>query len=440
MEATNIDDDQIAAGVIGSDVVPPKDTNRLEVFRDFNADLGGFIKKDKLWWYGAYRRTNTGQRYPTLIDDIQDTWVPVGTVKATFNASQNHKLAGFYQYQTKEQPDYLGRHPHRGWPAEPGADDRGFRVVLDLPAARLEGGVHRGALSSLFLEVRGGAYHSVWAREGKATTPRIEDIGNNFVSGGVWSTDLRRHRPQANASLTYAKTDWAGTHNFKLGMEVMRDLLVQPFTGFPGSAQTVSVRNNNAATQVDIYLPGSESKNGLWTDSIYLNDSWQVNRRLTVNAGIRFDHHSAYLPDQVGPGGQTFSRVDGIVTFNNWGPRLSASFDLTGDAKTVAKASWGQFWLYPGADLASGLNPNATMWFQRYGWTDRNGNGVFDDGEQGALQLVQGGLASTVFDDNLKNTYVNQATAYVERELQATSACGPGSCGTGAARCAARST
>ena len=30
MEATNIDDDQIAAGVIGSDIVDPRDTNRLK--------------------------------------------------------------------------------------------------------------------------------------------------------------------------------------------------------------------------------------------------------------------------------------------------------------------------------------------------------------------------------------------------------------------------
>jgi hypothetical protein len=111
--------------------------------------------------------------------------------------------------------------------------------------------------------------------------------------------------------------------------------------------------------------------------------------------------------------------VDGIVTFSNWGPRLSASFDVTGDAKTVAKASWGKFWLYPGADLASGLNPNATMWFERYGWTDRNANGIFDAGEQGALQLVQGGRASTTFDENLENTYVHQVTAYVEREVAA---------------------
>jgi outer membrane receptor protein involved in Fe transport len=417
MEATNIDDAQIAAGVTGSDVVPARDTNRLEVFHDFNADLGGYIKKDKLWWYGSVRRTDTGQRYPTLLDDIQDTWVPVATAKATYNAAANHKISGFYQFQTKEQPDYLGAIRIGGGRQSPAlmTQDTVWYSRFPLHVWKAE---YNAVLSpKLFLEVRTGAYHSVWKREGKSEAPRVEDIGNNFVSGGVWSTDLRRHRPQANASLSYVKDGWAGNHNFKLGTEIMRDLLVQPFPGFPGPSQTVSVLNNSVANQVDIYLPGSESKNGLWTYSVYLNDSWQVNRRLTVNAGVRFDRQSAYLPDQVGPGGQSFSRVDGIVTFNNWGPRLGASFDLTGDAKTVAKVSYGQFWLYPGADLASGLNPNATMWFERYAWTDRNNNRVFDPGEQGALQSVQGGRASTVFDENLKNTYVNQFTAYVEREL-----------------------
>ena len=105
------------------------------------------------------------------------------------------------------------------------------------------------------------------ARRASRRAPRIEDIGNNFVSGGVWGTDLRRHRPQGNGALAYSKAGWGGSHNFKLGGEVMRDLLVQPFAGFPGASQALSVRNNNVATQVDIYLPGSESKNGLWTYS-----------------------------------------------------------------------------------------------------------------------------------------------------------------------------
>ena len=56
MEATNIDARQIGLGVSGSPSVNVQDTNRVKSFRDFSTDLGGFIVKDRLWWYGAFRR------------------------------------------------------------------------------------------------------------------------------------------------------------------------------------------------------------------------------------------------------------------------------------------------------------------------------------------------------------------------------------------------
>jgi hypothetical protein len=419
LEATNIDDAQIAAGVRGSNVLDARDTNRLSRFQDLNVDIGGYIKPDRLWWYGAFRHGVTEQRYPTLLDDIQYTRVPVATGKVTYNATTAHKLIGFYQFQTKEQPDYLGAiriGGGRQTTALMTADSVWYsRFPLHVWKAEYNGVLS----SSLFLELRAGAYHSVWAREGKSSAPRIEDIGSNVVSGGVWATDLRRHRPQFNGALSFATSRWGGTHNVKVGGEVMRDLLVQPFHGFETATNAISVFNNNAPNQVDIYLSPSESKNGLWTGSTYLNDTWQLNGRVTINAGVRFDHHSAYLPDQQGPGGQRFSRVDDIVSFDNWGARLGVSVDLTGDGRTVAKASYGSFWLYPAADLASGLNPNATMWFQRHSWADPNRNGVFDAGEQGALLSVQGGTATTVFDPDLENTYVRQVTTYIEREVMA---------------------
>lgn len=417
LEASNIDEAQIAAGVRGSNVVDVRDTNRLSKFQDFNVDVGGFVKRDKLWWYAAYRRTVSDQRYPTLLDDTQHTWVPVATGKITYNATSRHKFVGFYQFQTKEQPDYLGAIRIGG-----GRQTTALMTADSVWYSRFPLHVWKAEYSavlsnSLFLEARAGAYHSVWDRDSKSAAPRIEDIANNFVSGGVWGTDLRRHRPQFNGALNYAKTGRAGSHNIKVGGEAMRDLLVQPFDGFRHSSNSISVFNNSVPNQVDLYLSPSESKNGLWTYATYVNDSWLVHRRLTLNLGLRFDRHVAYLPDQQGPEGQQFARVDNIVDFANFGPRFGASFDVTGDAKTIVKASFGSFWLYPAADLSSGLNPNATMWLRRYSWADPNRNGIFDPGEQGALLSVQGGVASTTFDPDLENTYVRQATFYAEREL-----------------------
>ena len=63
--------------------------------------------RDKLWWYGAYRYTQTSQRYPNLIDEAQDSWNPVYTTKVTYNVNSRHRVIGYHQYTNKSQPDYL---------------------------------------------------------------------------------------------------------------------------------------------------------------------------------------------------------------------------------------------------------------------------------------------------------------------------------------------
>ena len=421
LESRNIDARQIAAGVTGSDVVSVTDTNRLTEFRDFNIDVGGYLKKDKLWWYGAYRRTNTGQRYPTLVDDVQDTWVPVATGKVTYNLTGAQKIVGFYQHANKNQPDYLGAIQIAGGRATPAImhADTVWQSRFPTNVWKVE---YSSVLSnSVLLEVRVGAYKSLWSRVGKSAAPRIEDIGNNFVSGGVYGIDFDRHRPQVNGALSYTKNGWAGSHNFKFGGEIMRDTVKNPFPGFSNANNALSLFNNGVPTQVFVYLSPSNSESGVLSDALYVNDTWQVSKRLTLNLGLRWDRQQAFLPAQEGPGGLKFTEVGNVITWsNNVGPRLGASYDLTGDGHTLVKASYGRFWLYPGADFASSINPNASTWYRQYRWTtDVNRNGSWDPGEEGALLGVNGGSVSTALDPSLANTFTNQTTAYLEREVAA---------------------
>ena len=269
--------------------------------------------------------------------------------------------------------------------------------------------------------MRAGGYHSLWGRDSKSPAPRVEDVGNNFVAGGVYGIDYDRDRPQVNGSLSYTKLGWGGSHNFKLGGEIMRDSVANPFSGFGSTTNALSLFNNGAPTQVYVYRSPSNSKSGVLSDAIYLNDTWQISKRLTLNLGIRWDRQKAFLPEQDGPDGTSFAAVDNVLTWaDNWGPRLGASYALTDDSRTLIKASYGQFWLYPGADFASSINPNASTWYQQYRWTtDTNGNGVWDRGEEGAVIGVSGGSTSTALDQNLANTYTRQTTAYLEREVAA---------------------
>src|SRR5205085_1669205 len=63
-QSYNIDAAQIAAGVTGGGGLSPRDTNRLSSYNDKNADVGGFIKKDTLWWYASIRGLDSNVRYP----------------------------------------------------------------------------------------------------------------------------------------------------------------------------------------------------------------------------------------------------------------------------------------------------------------------------------------------------------------------------------------
>ncbi|PWU07257.1 MAG: hypothetical protein C5B51_10405 [Terriglobia bacterium] len=416
LEATNIDSGQIAKGLSGSKVLSVYDLNRLSTFRDFNADLGGYIIKDKLWWYGAYRYTVTDQRYPTLLDDIQHTWAPVYTGKATYNFNAKHRLIGFYQHENKLQPDYLGAIFIAGGRATPALMTQNTVWNSRFPLFVWKAEYEWIITPSLLLQVRTGQYHSNWLRTGKSTDFRTEDLGNNIVTGGLYATNLLRSRPQVNGSLSYTKTGWAGTHNFKFGGEYMRDTLEQPFGPFPNACNCVSIFNNGVPLQVYLYQ-SNVSRNGLATTSFYLNDTWQIQRRLTINVGIRFDRNRAFLPDQTGPGSQQFRANDTLVAFNTWGPRFGVAYDLTGKGKTVVKTSFGQFYLYPGADFATSANPNPPGWYKQYAWTDANANGHWDAGEEGRVISVLGGTASTALDPHLRNTYTLQGTGYVEHQV-----------------------
>ena len=179
----------------------------------------------------------------------------------------------------------------------------------------------------------------------------------------------------------------------------MLDRLDQPFRGFGDPCNCVSVFNNTVPSQVYLYQSPVNSKTGLWAATVYANDAWQVNNRLTLNLGLRLDRYQPFLPEQVGPAGQNFAAVDNILVWKNIGPRIGASYDVSGKGKTVVKVNYGRYWLYPAADFANNINPNPATWRQIYTWRDGNGNGRWDSGEQqGSPTSVTGGTAATVYD------------------------------------------
>jgi hypothetical protein len=410
LQAHNIDDGQIRAGLASSNpAFDVRDVNRIEYLRDFSADLGGFVIKDKLWWYGAYRKTAQAQRFP-FFDGMQENVARIWTLKATYNLTPKQRISAYRQDSNKTTDDYFL------------ATSTFFDSTLSVPTNSFPTHVWKAeynrTFSAMFLEARVGAYGGNFLTFPKSTLPRIEDTGTRIRTGAVAPGGLPRKHPQVNASLSYFKEAWMGSHNLKIGGEFRRDELQNLFGGTPHPCSCTSTFNNGVPTQVRVFRSANISESSIDTAAIYAEDQWQVNKRLTVSYGLRLDRYSPFLPEQEGPDGIRFDRTYPILTWDNVGPRAGVSFDVTGDAKTVLKASYGKYFSYPSVYLAEAVNPNKSGWYTDYQWTaDANRNGIWDPGEEGRVIAINGGAANTAVASDLKNPFVKQASVFVEREV-----------------------
>ena len=413
-QATNIDGDQIRRGLSGGPGLDVRAVNQLQRFRDFTADAGGYLKKNRAWWYGAYRDTEVVQRYPWLLDAPATLAATVLTGKLTYQLSPRQTLVGYWQHEAFSQSSFFAA----GTTLQTQASDA--LPSLTFPVDVWKGEYNAALSDTVYVEARAGRYLSDAQVDSKSTAPRIVDIGANTVRGGALAFARRISRPQFNGAVSFARTGWLGSHTFRAGGEYMVDDFDQPTFAYGNPCDCVSTLNNGVPTQVQLLLGPNVSLNRLVTAAGFVDDTWRIRPRITLSLGLRLDRYQPVLPAQRGPAGQSFAAVDPVLTFNNWGPRAGVSADLTGDGKTVLKLSYGKFWLYPGANLAVTFNPNPSGWTRTHLWTnDANGNGRWDSGEEGPVIAVSGGSVATRLDPELENMHVHQATAYVEREVAA---------------------
>ena len=85
------------------------------------------------------------------------------------------------------------------------------------------------------------------------------------------------------------------------------------------------------------------------TTAAFVSDAITAGDRLTINAGLRFDHSRAIsqdLPMLDAEGHETGGVVSGLgtlYTWNVWSPRLGVTMRLTADGRTMLRASYGRF-------------------------------------------------------------------------------------------------
>src|SRR4029077_3080529 len=199
-------------------------------------------------------------------------------------------------------------------------------------------------------DVRAGRF--VYSRtdatnSGDSTAPNRLDratavsIGNPPLIGG-----LTLIRTTAKATLSHYRPALFGAdHQWKVGTQIEKGEHEQPAV-IPSGVRFID--DDGRPFQAVSSAP-SNSGGQFITAAAFASDALTIGERLTINAGVRFDHSRAVSQDLAATdaeGRKTGDTIRGLGTLYIWNvvsPRLGLTARLTADGRTILRASYGRF-------------------------------------------------------------------------------------------------
>jgi hypothetical protein len=420
--------------------------NAVKKQYDLNGDFGGPIVKQKAWFFTSWR-LNDKYAYITGLGDTteQSKLSNKYTFKGTFQVGRNNQIIGFLNKREKLQ------------------DKRGINLNTPLSAAyyqssrnypwKLEWTSVLG--SRAFLDVLYGNWYNFFPLrptrdfglyDGEWTPPRQDTATQVWSStgGNNGYQDQKRYKPQFYTTLSYFKDGWKGSHDMRFGFDWKRDRRSlfndQPFD--------IWYRDNNGAlNSVDLYNSSVTGINDVVYTSGWINDTWKLTNRLTLNLGARFEAYRDEWPDQsLTPNGHPalagwddprytahISAKDvsatTVANTKTISPKVGFAYDLTGDNRTVVKGFYGISRWNSADQLADQENP-VGLAALRYAFVscsatvtancDLNGNRLVDSpAELGAYQTSTGGAGFVRVDRDLVRPTTHEISMNLEREITA---------------------
>jgi Carboxypeptidase regulatory-like domain len=398
LQGGNVDETLQSQGVTTADSI-------LKIY-DASVAVGGPLKKDSLWFWTAHRYWGYEQiRTNTFYESNQSTFVFTpdlsrpGTetqrnvsddLRLTWQMSPRNKLSG-----------YLNISPRRTehWTLvstlQPDASN-----LQRLPDNNFESLTFRSTVTSkLLFEAAGGKTTETWTREpvedSKTSTGYPVTELNTGVSFRAYPANFSRNFTSLRSyrsSLTYV----TGSHALKTGMTLQEG---PANTDVWTNKDTFLVVRNGQPFSVTVRTTPYTTRERLVADlGVYVQDTWTV-KRMTVNAGLRWDYLNNKVEAQDAPGGtwigpRHYDALEGVPKFNDLSPRLGIAYDLFGNGKTALKATLSRYVQTSTVGFARLLNPiNTSVNSASRSWTD-NGDGIPQVSELGPLSNTAFGQVS----------------------------------------------
>jgi hypothetical protein len=317
-------------------------TNQTRFIREYGAELGGPIIKDKLWIWGAGSRQDIGLQLtgedPFGNPIHSDTKIQPWTAKINGQITPANAASLYYQY-SKRLESGVGNSPTR----PPETQER-----LDIPTHYFKF-EDSHVFSPDFVATLFATYQNPKYFDTSQGNNSLQTIYYDGIYHNSWLNYVTKN-PQYQANITASKFFNTGqvNHELKASFNYRRQvndsasawpgdqIFGSEFSTYAQAAITRGVR----AIYKTVYYTGT------------LGDTVTFDR-LTVNAGVRYDVQQGKNLASFAPANPTFpdllpaiqygGDVGTPFNFKNWQPRVSATYALGKDRKTLARASYAKY-------------------------------------------------------------------------------------------------
>jgi len=427
---------------------------------DINPAIGGPVLQDKLWFYASMRWTSVDERVvnaymPDGSPAIVNQYVNVPLVRLTYQATPKNKFSAFLDrpLKFKGREFTFGIEPSRASrrrnPGEANYHNFGAkltstvsnRLLYELGFTQIVERLHTGYQPAEFPTTQG------WPRP---ANPHLLTTGPNV---DPWFKDVS-HWDLITRQRTVATTGYAGTlpdrnhittalsyvtgsHNLKTGFQWSfgQD---RNDSSSHGDLQQQQYRNGVPESVIVTINPYGTEEYVKADIGLYGQDTWRI-KRLSVNAGLRYEYFNSYVKEQWRAEGRfvpakIFPEVTGVPIWHDLSPRLGVTYDLFGDSKTALKFGANKYVRPMAGSFAKRYNPLRGLATDTRDWFDvdllpgtstRSGiakptdrDDIVQDNEVGASgNLNFGKTTARRAVDDLKREYNFEYTAAVQRQI-----------------------
>jgi hypothetical protein len=402
---------------------------------DVNLSGGGALMRDKIWINGTIRRWIVDKLTSTRNLDgtqaLDDNTLKNYSVKGTVALSQDHRLMVSYLWNDKI----------RGHRRDSNDLIPDIAAVLQTNPAQTTQAKYTGVFGPRL--VFESAFSVMDGQTNYTYQPGTPEDAIRWVDFTVGAQNFAspRHEEQPNSrhqfdnTLSYDVSGFGGQHFLKFGVQWARLYFEQRYTV---QGHHYVEYSSGVANRVRLFNTPTLNKNIANVAGFFIQDSWSLGRRVTLNLGFRFDKYRGTLPEQSNQDVQfdlfTPSGVEADGTGPYIGPRAGTEseaidqtkgvwragfvYDLTGDGRTAFKTNYSRYALQVGIDRVTNVNP-LTVGSRTCPWTDPNGDGRFQESEINPAQCgaFSGGLTTSYATDGIDWPYSDEVTAGIERQL-----------------------